>query len=218
MFNTEPGYVSVNLYERYDIHRKVSETEWNACRDFEILESSLSHVDVECVRFLKLLIGKFYVLNRRDDYKVSVEDVRRAIRVTPEEAVRIMFRSYAKLSKVKVVERSKSKGTKYFHIEERFKPLLAKMKVYDKENPKFYFNEYRDVIHLSTEDIQQLVMELPMPASILSDFDRFVREILPMFPAVISRCKAQAEQDGDKVKADDDAERYNTNKQITYLI
>ena len=194
MISCDPGFVRVYLNEGYDNCKTVSETEWNSVRDFEILESSLSHLDAECVRFLKLAIGKFYVLNRNDDYIVSVEDICKAMRVSPEESVRIMFWSYVQLAKVMVAERRKSKGRKYFYVQERLKPLLAEMRVYDRENPKLIYVKYEEVVDLPVQVIRRLVMELPMPASVLCNYDRFMREMLSLLPSVIERCRVQAEQ------------------------
>ena len=194
MISCDPGFVRVYLDEGYDNCKTVSETEWNSVREFEILESSLSHLDAECVRFLKLAIGKFYVLNRNDDYTVSVEDICKAMRVSPEEAANVMFRSYVQLAKVMVAERRKSKGRKYFYVQERLKPLLAEMRVYDRENPKHIYVKYEEVVDLPVQVIRRLVMELPMPASVLCNYDRFMREMLSLLPSVTERCRTQAEQ------------------------
>ena len=194
MVYLEPGHVDIDLRESYGRRKAVSEAEWNAVREFEILESSLSHMNAECVRFLKLLVGKFYILNWKDDYTVTVEDVCRAMRVSPEESIRIMFRSYVQLAKVMVAERRKSKGRKYFYVQERLKPLLAEMRVYDRENPKRIYVKYEEVVDLPVQVIRRLVMELPMPASVLCNYDRFMREMLSLLPSVIERCRVQAEQ------------------------
>lgn len=219
MVYLEPGHVDIDLRESYGRRKAVSEAEWNSIREFEILESSLSRLDAECVRFLKLIIGKFYVLNWKDDYTVTVEDVCRAMRVSSVEAVQIMFRSYMLLSGVTVAEREKTKGRKYYYVEERFKPLLTKMRIYDKENPKTVYKEYHEVAGLPS--LHRLVMELSMPASVLCNYDDFVREMFSLLPSVIARCNAQAKQvrpNADMKELDDYMERYHTDKYPVYVI
>ena len=221
MVYLDPGYVDIDLRESCGCRKAVSEAEWNAVREFEILESSLSHMNAECVRFLKLLVGKFYILNWKDDYTVTVEDVCRAMRVSPEESIRIMFRSYVQLAKVMVAERRKSKGRKYFYVQERLKPLLAEMRVYDRENPKRIYVKYEEVVDLPVQVIRRLVMELPMPASVLCNYDRFMREMLSLLPSVIDRCDAQAKQakpNADITEIDAYVERYDTDKQPAFVI
>ena len=221
MISCDPGFVRVYLNEGYDNCKTVSEAEWNSIREFEILESSLSHMNAECVRFLKLLVGKFYILNWKDDYTVTVEDVCRAMRVSPEESIRIMFRSYVQLARVIIAERKKTKGRKYFYVQERFKPLLTQMQVYDKENPDNVFKEYKEVVNLPISVVRRLVMELTMPASVLCHFDRFIREMFSLLPSVIDRCDAQAKQakpDADITEIDAYVERYDTDKQPAFVI
>ena len=221
MVYLDPGYVDIDLRESCGCRKAVSEAEWNAVREFEILESSLSRLDAECVRFLKLIIGKFYVLNWKDDYTVTVEDVCRAMRVSPEESIRIMFRSYVQLARVIIAERKKTKGRKYFYVQERFKPLLTQMQVYDKDNPDNVFKEYKEVVNLPISVVRRLVMELTMPASVLCHFDRFIREMFSLLPSVIDRCDAQAKQakpDADITEIDAYVERYDTDKQPVFVI
>ena len=221
MVYLEPGHVDIDLRESYGRRKAVSEAEWNSIREFEILESSLSRLDAECVRFLKLIIGKFYVLNWKDDYTVTVEDVCRAMRVSPEESIRIMFRSYVQLARVIIAERKKTKGRKYFYVQERFKPLLTQMQVYDKDNPDNVFKEYKEVVNLPISVVRRLVMELTMPASVLCHFDRFIREMFSLLPSVIDRCDAQAKQakpDADITEIDAYVERYDTDKQPVFVI
>ena len=221
MVYLEPGHVDIDLRESYGRRKAVSEAEWNSIREFEILESSLSRLDAECVRFLKLIIGKFYVLNWKDDYTVTVEDVCRAMRVSPEESIRIMFRSYVQLARVIIAERKKTKGRKYFYVQERFKPLLTQMQVYDKDNPDNVFKEYKEVVNLPISVVRRLVMELTMPASVLCHFDRFIREMFSLLPSVIDRCDAQAKQakpDADITEIDAYVERYDTDKQSVFVI
>ena len=221
MVYLEPGHVDIDLRESYGRRKAVSEAEWNSIREFEILESSLSRLDAECVRFLKLIIGKFYVLNWKDDYTVTVEDVCRAMRVSPEESIRIMFRSYVQLARVIIAERKKTKGRKYFYVQERFKPLLTQMQVYDKDNPDNVFKEYKEVVNLPISVVRRLVMELTMPASVLCHFDRFISEMLSLLPSVIDRCNTQAKQEkpnADMKEIDVYIERYDTDKQPVFVI
>ena len=221
MVYLDPGYVDIDLRESCGCRKAVSEAEWNAVREFEIVSSSLSHLNAECVRFLKLAIGKFYVLNWKDDYTVTVEDICRAMRVSPEEAAHVMFRSYVQLAKVMVAERKKDKGRKYFYVQERFKPLLTQIQVYDKDNPDNVFKEYKEVVNLPISVVRRLVMELTMPASVLCHFDRFISEMLSLLPSVIDRCNAQAKQEkpnADMKEIDVYIERYDTDKQPVFVI
>lgn len=206
MFDITHGYVEIRLDDPYD-RRKVDKAEWDSCREFEILSDSLSCLDAESIRFLKLIVGQFYVLHWRDNYNISVLDVCRAMRVSPEEAIRIMFRSYAKISKVKIVNRRKRKGTKYFYIEEQVKPLLASIHIYDADDSQHVITDYRAIPDLPVSTIRRLVMELPMPAHVLIDYDEFVRELYTLLPAVMTNNRSQANPG-----MTDDSDRYNTDK------